>query len=153
MTSSEPLRISITQQDDDSTAEWSANLDGRIIAEDTTLEALRANLPGVVSALGGDPANFHVLTFRFATPDDPTFFEGPQSYNPTRSVRWLAPEEARQLGIPVRNAKPAPSQEQPHVSKGLRRVSPEEARALGIPPRNDLIISPVPRDPRKPEDR
>jgi hypothetical protein len=43
--------------------------------------------------------------------------------------------------------------DQPYESKFLRRVSPEKARRLGRPIRNDLIISPVPRDPRKQEDR
>jgi hypothetical protein len=41
----------------------------------------------------------------------------------------------------------------PLYGTGLRRVSPEEGRRLGRPIRNDLVISPVPRDPRKQEDR
>jgi hypothetical protein len=44
-------------------------------------------------------------------------------------------------------------QEQRLKALGLRRISPEEARRLGRPIRNDLIISPVPRDRDKAEDR
>jgi hypothetical protein len=54
---------------------------------------------------------------------------------------------------PEQQASTEHPHDQPYVSKGLRRVSPEEARRLGIPTRNDLIISPVPRNRDKAEDR
>jgi Domain of unknown function (DUF1902) len=82
-----PFRISITQQDDGTDAEWSARHEDVIVSEADTLEALRAKLPDVVRDLGGDPANFHVLTFRFSTPDDEMYREGPQGYNP----HWARP--------------------------------------------------------------
>ena len=42
---------------------------------------------------------------------------------------------------------------QPSKTRVYRVLSLAEARERGIPIRNDLVISPVPRDPRKQEDR
>ena len=74
--------------------------------------------------------------------------------------RWKASEQMlEELMKSVggdRQKKQVPTeqqQDQLHATSGLRRVSPEEARRLGIPTRNDLIISPVPRNREKAEDR
>jgi hypothetical protein len=52
--------------------------------------------------------------------------------------------------------QPVSTERQPGQSsktRVYRALSPEELREHGVPIRNDLIISPVPRDPRKQEDR
>ena len=55
---------------------------------------------------------------------------------------------------PTQPKGPAPQQpEQSSKTRVFRNLSLAEARERGIPIRNDLVISPVPRDPRKQEDR
>lgn len=88
MSQDEPTYICITQRDEDTDAEWSAkSRNSPLLAEADTLEELRAKLPGLVRELGRDPANMHIVTFRFSTPDDPMYSEGPQSYSP----HWARP--------------------------------------------------------------
>ena len=62
----------------------------------------------------------------------------------------------KNLNLPPPPEQQASTEQQPEQSsktRVFRNLSPAELREHGVPIRNDLVISPVPRDPRKQEDR
>lgn len=85
------------------------------------------------------------LIYKGSVPDTDPRYDSGWNYLSGKNLNLPPPPE--QLAS-------APQQpEQSSKTRVYRALSPEEARERGIPIRNDLVISPVPRDPRKPEDR